>query len=440
MRVGIFGTGHVGLVSAVCLASLGHRVVGTDQDEKKIAALGKGSAPFFEPGLDELLDEGLRSERLSFSTDPAEAIGGATVVLISVGTPPLVTGEANLVAVERAAGTVARHASGRSLVVENSTVPTGTAGRLRTTLGREAHSSADLEVASNPEFLREGHAVGDFLEPDRILVGADSEWAFRTMRELYAPLLDRGTALIETDIPTAELAKHACNAFLALKISFVNALARVCELAGADVVDVTSVMGADPRIGASYLQAGLGYGGSCFPKDIKAFQRLTSQLGYDFPLLEEISRLNEETLMAAFDKVKDALWNLEDKTVALLGLSFRPDTDDARYAPALSLARLLLDEGATVIGYDPKAGVTAKAMLDELRVVGDPYEAVAGAHCVVLCTEWDEFASLDLNRIRDAMVYPILVDGRNMFQPEHMDSVGFTHYATGRASRRTVRT
>jgi len=439
MRVGVFGTGHVGLVSAACLASLGHRVVGTDQDESKIANLKQGSPPFYEPDLHDLLMEGIRSERLSFSTDPAEAIAGATVVLISVGTPPRVTGEANLVAVERAAGIVARHATGKSLVVENSTVPTGTAGRLRAKLAREARAGADLEVASNPEFLREGHAVADFLAPDRILVGADSDWAFGTMRELYAPLVDRGTPLIETDIPTAELAKHACNAFLALKISFVNALARVCELAGADVVDVTDVMGADPRIGPGYVRAGLGYGGSCFPKDLKAFQRLTTQLGYDFPLLEEIARINDEALGAAFDKVKDLLWNLEDKTVALLGLSFRPNTDDARFAPAVGLARLLLDEGAKVVGYDPKARSTAKAMLPEITVVDDPYAAVAGAHCVVLCTEWDEFESLDLDRVRDAMVYPIFVDGRNVFAPERMNSLGFNYHALGRAGGRIVR-
>jgi len=433
VQIGIIGTGHVGLVSAVCLAKLGHRVVGTDEDQGKIEALSKGRAPFFEPEVDELLAEGLNSGSLEFSHDAARAVHGANAVLISVGTPPKATGEANLIAVERAARTVALYARQRCLVVEKSTVPTGTASRLQQTLNREGRGQTELEVASNPEFLREGRAVHDFLSPDRVLVGAASEWAFATMRELYRPLIDRGVRLIETDIATAELAKHACNAFLALKISFANALARLCDVSGADVMHVTEVMGADPRIGPAHLRAGLGYGGSCFPKDLKAFRRLATQLGYEFPLLEEIGRLNEEALRAAFDKIKDALWNLEDKTVALLGLSFRPDTDDARFSPALELARLLLDEGAGVVGYDPKAAGPAKALVPDLQVAEDPYEAVADAHCVVLCTEWDEFASLDLTRLGAEMAYPILVDGRNMVDPEQVRAAGFSYYAIGRA-------
>lgn len=434
MQIGIIGTGHVGLVSAVCLAKLGHTVVGTDENLEKVEALSKGQAPFFEPEVDDLLADGLGNGRLEFSHDPVLAVRGANAVLISVGTPPRATGEANLIAVERAARTVALHARQRCLVVEKSTVPTGTASRLQQTLNREGRGQTELEVASNPEFLREGRAVHDFLSPDRVLVGAASEWAFATMRELYRPLIDRGVPLIETDIATAELAKHACNAFLALKISFANALARLCDVSGADVMHVTEVMGADPRIGPAHLHAGLGYGGSCFPKDLMAFRRLATQLGYEFPLLEEIARLNEEALRAAFDKIKDALWNLEDKTVALLGLSFRPDTDDARFSPALELARLLLDEGAAVVGYDPRASGPAKAMVPDLQVAEDPYEAVADAHCVVLCTEWDEFASLDLTRLGAEMAYPILVDGRNMFDPEQVRAAGFSYYAIGRAA------
>ena len=432
MRVGIIGTGHVGIVSAVCLASLGHRVVGTDHDAAKIAMLKDGGAPFFEEGVSELLAGGLDGGALSFSTDPADAISGAQIVLISVGTPPRVTGEANLIAVEQAARTVAQHATGRCLVVEKSTVPTGSAGRLRQTLAREKLGSAELQVASNPEFLREGVAVA--MNPDRILVGADSKWAFATMRELYAPLIGRGVPFIETSIVTAELAKHACDAFLALKVSFVNALARVCERSGADVVDVTRVMGADPRIGGTYLRAGIGYGGSCFSKDLHAFERMTSQLGYDFPLLNEIARLNEEALQSTFEKIKDLLWNLADKTVALLGLAYKPGTDDARFAPGLNLARLLLDEGATVVGYDPRAAASAKVAVPSLLLSADPYAAAHGAHCLVTCTEWDEFADLDLDRIMHAMAYPIVVDGRNIFDPNRMTSLGFSYHGTGRAT------
>jgi UDPglucose 6-dehydrogenase len=432
MQVGVIGTGHVGLVSAVCLAALGHRVVGTDQDGEKINVLKKGRSPFFEAGLDDLLSAGLSNGNLSFTPEPEPAVAPADLVLISVGTPPRATGEANLVAVERAARTVARYATGQCLVVEKSTVPTGTASRLMRTLGREHLGSAELHVASNPEFLREGHAVGDFMEPDRILVGAESDWAFDTMRELYEPLLQRGVPLIETDIATAELAKHASNAFLALRISFVNALARLCERSGADVVAVTKVMGADPRIGSSYLDAGIGYGGSCFPKDLNAFERLASQLGYEFPLLSEIARLNDEAVRSAFDKVKDALWNLEDKTVALLGLAFRPGTDDSRFAPALRLASLLLDEGASVVAYDPKAGPSAKASVPEIHLAKDPYEAATGAHCLVVCTEWGEFVDLDLARLRGVMGYPIIVDGRNVFEPEEVAASGFSYYPTGR--------
>ena len=289
-------------------------------------------------------------------------------------------------------------------------------------------------MASNPEFLREGSAVHDAMAPDRILIGAEAPWAFSTMREVYAPLIQQGIPLIETDINTAELAKHACNAFLALKISYVNALARVCELAGADVVAVADVMGADPRIGRAFLNAGLGYGGSCFPKDIQAFERLTSKLGYEFPLLREVARINDEAVSATFDKVLDALWNLEGKRVALLGLAFNPGTDDVRSSPPLSLAERLLASGAEVIGYDPQAMENAKEVLPGLRLAPDPYEAAAGAHCLVLCTDWPEFRDLDLGCLHERMTYPLVVDGRNVFDAGVMADAGFMYHPTGRPS------
>jgi UDPglucose 6-dehydrogenase len=311
-------------------------------------------------------------------------------------------------------------------------VPAGTANRVRRTLLRTRADIDGLEVASNPEFLREGRAVEDSLNPERILVGAESEDAFEAMRALYKPLTDQGIPLIETDIATAELAKHACNAFLALKISFANALARMCERAEADVAAVADVMGSDPRIGRDFLNAGLGYGGYCFPKDLVAFERLAARLGYDFPLLKEVARINEEAVRAAVDKVRDALWNLEDKRIALFGLAFKAGTDDVRFSPALSVARILLEEGARVIGYDPQASANAKSDLPDLEIASDPYEAASGANCVVLCTEWEEFAALDFDRLKSVMDYPVIVDGRNLLDSNKMATAGFTYYPTGR--------
>jgi UDPglucose 6-dehydrogenase len=431
MRVGVIGTGHVGLPTAATLAHVGHEVMATDADSEKIELLHHGGMPFFEPGLEELVRAGVEGGRLRFTPDPPEALREAQVAFLCVGTPPRTSGEANLIAIEQSADLVGRHAAGPTVVVEKSTVPAGTAARISETLARH-RSDGQLPVVCNPEFLREGNAVEDSLRPDRILVGSDSEEALTVMRELYAPLVGEGTIWIETDLHTAELAKHASNAFLALKVSFANALARIAEAAGADVDAVTEVMGADPRIGKAHLSAGLGYGGSCFPKDLLAFERLTSRLGYDFPLLREIARINEEAVDAAFRKVEEVLWNLEQKRVALLGLAFKPGTDDVRYAPALGLADRLLAAGAVVVGYDPQAGSNAKAELPGLEVVVDPYIALTGADAAVVCTEWDEITGLDLGRVREIMKLPIMVDGRNVFDSAKMAGHGFTYLPTGR--------
>lgn len=433
MRVGVIGTGHVGLITSATMACLGHDVVGNDLDEEKITALQSGHAPFYEPGLPELLEQTLASGKLSFSDDPADAIKDAEVIFICVGTPPKASGEANLIAVESTAKDVARYARSGAVVVEKSTVPAGTAQRVKRTLERERSDPASsFHVVSNPEFLREGSGIQDSLEPDRILVGAESPEAFEVMRRVYAPLVDKGTKLIETNIATAELSKHACNAFLALKISYMNALARLCESSGGDVNAVAEVMGSDERIGRAFLNAGLGYGGYCFPKDLQAFERMASRLGYDFSLLREVERINAEAVDATADKVIDTLWNLDGKRVALLGLSFKPDTDDVRFAPALSLAHKLDGEGATIVGYDPQAMANAKSDMPSLEVASDPYAAASGAHCLVLCTEWDEFGELDLDRLKEVMAYPLVIDGRNMFEPKEMEERGFSYYPTGR--------
>ena len=431
MKVGVIGTGHVGLPTAATLAHVGHEVTATDADHEKIQVLRRGGMPFFEPGLEDLVRGEVEAGRLRFTADPAEALTDARVAFVCVGTPPRSSGEANLIAIEQSTELVGRHAKGPTVVVEKSTVPAGTAARMTEILARH-RSDAQLSVVCNPEFLREGSAVKDSLHPDRILVGSDSEEALAVMQELYAPLVGKDTRWIETDLHTAELAKHASNAFLALKISFANAMARIAEAAGADVVAVTEVMGSDPRIGKDHLAAGLGYGGSCFPKDLLAFERLTNRLGYDFPLLREVARINEEAVDAAFRKVEEALWNLEGKRVALLGLAFKPGTDDVRFAPALGLADRLLSADAVVVGYDPEAGPNAKAELPALELADDPYTALAGAHAAVVCTQWEEVTALDFGKVRSVMALPIVVDGRNVFDPAEMAKHGFTYLPTGR--------
>lgn len=433
MRVGVVGCGHVGLVTAAVLARLGHEVAATDADLERLDELARGRVPFFEPGLEELVAAELAAGRLSFERETADVVREREVVFICVGTPPRADGEANLAAVERVARAIARAATGPLVVVEKSTVPVGTAERVRQTLRRE-RPDVPFEVASNPEFLREGQAVADTLAPDRILIGTGSEVARRTLRALYAPLVEAGHLIIETDVATAELAKHACNAFLATKVSFVNALARICERTGADVRAVARVMGTDRRIGPGFLEAGLGWGGYCFPKDLAAFARLAEDVGYPFPLLAEVARINEEAVEAAFEKVRDVLWNLEDKRVALLGLAFKPGTDDVRFSPALALAERLLDAGASVVGYDPQAAAGAKAELPGIAVTEDPYEAVEGAHCAVVCTAWDEVRALDLERLRELMRYPIIVDGRDALDGERAAALGFAYHPLGRPS------
>ena len=438
MIVGVIGTGHVGAITSLSLATVGHRVVGCDADPDKVKALAEGRLPFHEPGGQQMLEEQLANGRLTFTTETAAAVSDAQVVFICVGTPARASGEANLLAVEGAARDIAGSATGPLVVVEKSTVPAGTAGHLERMLVQERPDLAGaLDVVSNPEFLREGRALDDALHPDRILIGASSSRAFEVMRELYRPFLSDGVRLIETDITSAELAKHASNAFLALKISYVNALARLCEASGADIEAVARVMGADPRIGPEFLGAGIGFGGYCFPKDLSAFERLSERLGYPFPMLAEVVRINDEAIQAAMSKVRDVVWNVEGKRVALLGLSFKPDTDDVRFSPALSLARLLLTEGATVVGFDPVAGAAARGDLPELELAADPYEATAGAQCVVICTAWDEFRELDLEKLGKAMAAKNLVDGRNLLDGGAVAAAGFTYRAMGRPESTT---
>lgn len=430
MKVVVIGVGHVGLVTAATLAHVGHEVVGLDDDERKHELLAQGKAPFFEPGLQELLDETIASGRLTFTRDPATAMPGADVAFICVGTPSRPDGEANLLAVETAARSAVESADGELVIAQKSTVPVQTADRLKKMIERT--TDHPIHLVSNPEFLKEGSAVEDSLRPDRILVGADDVQGHEVMRSLYEPMLAEGAEYFATDIHSAELAKHACNAFLALKISFANALARICEASGADVVSIADIMGSDPRIGRAFLDAGLGYGGYCFPKDVAAFKAQAARFGYDFGLLDQVMRINEESRRAAFDKVKEALWNLEGKKVLLLGLAFKPFTDDVRESPSLYLARDLIEAGAEVVGYDPEANEAARMEMPDLKVVDDLYAAAEGAHCIVLGTEWPQFADIDLPRLKGVLTHPIIIDARNILDPDVVEQAGFTYLPTGR--------
>jgi UDPglucose 6-dehydrogenase len=434
MEIGVIGTGHVGLVTAAALAHLGHDVTGIDEDASKIEELLAGRAPFFEPELEDLVVSERSTGRLSFSHLAADAVKGKDVVFVCVGTPTEADGEANLLAVERASELVATTADGPLVVVEKSTVPAGTAQRVAATLAKRRPDVA-FDVASNPEFLREGSAVRDALEPDRLLVGADSAHAFEVLRTVYARLIAKGVRLIETDVTTAELAKHASNAFLALKISYANALARICERAGGDVVAVADVMGADPRIGPAFLGAGLGYGGYCFPKDVAAFGALSRRLGYAFPLLDEIARINDDAVDAVVALVKDACWNVQGKRVAVLGLSFKPGTDDLRLSPALALVDRLARSGADVVAHDPEAARATATERPDLRVASSPYEAASGAHAVVIATAWPEYLGIDWRRMREVMADTAVIDARNALDARAVVDAGLEYRSVGRPGR-----
>jgi UDPglucose 6-dehydrogenase len=432
MHVTVIGAGHVGLVTAACLAHVGHDVVVDDDDVSKLDLIREGRSWFFEPGLQELLGEVVRAGRLRIAGDKAEAVGHGTVIFICVGTPSRGDGSPNLAFVEAVARDVARHLPEGEfrLVCEKSTVPVQTGERVAQVIAREARPGADWEVASNPEFLREGSAVVDTLDPDRVVVGTDTDRARTTLRELYTPILERsGAPFVATDRATAELIKHASNAFLATKISFINSVARVCERSGADVELVARGMGLDPRIGVHFLKAGAGYGGSCFPKDVAAFAHRSRELGVDFGILNEVAKINHEARRAVVDKVRDALWHLDGKRIGMLGLSFKPNTDDLREA------RDLLADGAQVIAYDPVAGHQAARQVPGLELADKAAEVADGAHALVLMTEWAEFSELDPADLRGRMAYPILVDARNALDAEAFVAAGFTVAGVGRPVR-----
>jgi UDPglucose 6-dehydrogenase len=407
MRITVVGCGHVGLVQAVAMAAIGHQVIGIDSSPSRIEQLQEGGSPFHEPGLHEETTRQVNAGRLRFTTDPEKAYSTSNVIFLCVGTPPRADGGANLLAVESAAREISKHAADNTVVVEKSTVPPGTHEKLTEVLGPRLH------VASNPEFLREGTALADTMSPSRIVVGASSPIAHARMADVYQALVDTGTRYIATDVATAELSKHASNSMLSLKISFINAIAMLCDETGADVASVADIMGADPRIGRSFLDAGLGFGGFCFPKDVSALSKTFKMAGVDggSKLLDAVLDVNRQAVWRVYDKLEGYLWHLEGKKIAVLGLAFKPDTDDTRFSPAVSLIKKLLDSGASVTAWDPE--VVSLEELPLLDRAASIYDAAYQADAVVIATEWSEIRSLNFERLVDSMRGNLVVDGRN---------------------------
>jgi len=429
MKIGIIGSGHVGLVTGACFAHLGHEVICVDQDSRKIALLKKGKPPIYEPGLREMIQTHLRERRLSFTSEIATAVRRSEILFVCVGTPPKDNGEADLTAVENVSREIARTMTSYRLVVDKSTVPVETGEWVRRTIEANRRRRVDFDVASNPEFLREGSAIRDFLYPDRVVIGVASKRAEKTLKDLYRPLT---APILVTDIKSAELIKHASNSFLAAKISFINMIARMCEAVGADVERVAEGIGLDKRIGRSFLNAGIGFGGFCFPKDLGAFIRIGERLGVDVTLLRSVLEINDTQKKAFVEKIRKQMWNLKGKTIGILGLAFKPDTDDMRFAPSLDVVRALLAEGVSLRLYDPQAMGEARRILKKGTFVRSPYEAARGADALAVLTEWQEFIEIDFKRIRKLMHRPILFDGRNMYDPERLKKLGFQYYAIGR--------
>ena len=451
MQIAVVGSGYVGLVAGACFADMGHDVVLVDNDQEKLTKLRNGQVPIHEKFLPELLARH-RGNRLSFSDDLKQAVMISSVIFVAVGTPPTESGEADLSYVESVAREISGGITSYKVIVEKSTVPVYTSDWVRKIILRNGADPELFDVTSNPEFLREGTAVTDFFFPDRIVIGCDSERPAAILRQIYAPLTggsyyDKADAIprpdrasippliISTSTKSAELIKHASNAFLATKISFINAVASVCEAVGADVHQVVHGLGTDSRIGRRFLNPGIGYGGSCFPKDVMAFRAVARECGYEFRLLDEVMRINEDQRQRFLRKVQDALWTLRGKNLGVLGLAFKGGTDDIRESPALFVAQSLLQAGSNVTAYDPAAmDRTQEVISTGIKFASSPYEAARGADALLILTEWEEFANLDLARLQRELKYPIIVDGRNLYDPEIMAAEGFTYYSVGRAA------
>jgi UDPglucose 6-dehydrogenase len=432
LDIAVIGTGYVGLVTGAGLADFGNDVICVDIDEKKIAALKDGKIPIYEPGLDKIVNRNVNEGRLQFSTDLREAIRSSRAIFIAVGTPPKPDGSADLRYVEEVARTIAQHMNGPKLVITKSTVPIGTGRMIESILG-EGGNDFKGTVVSNPEFLREGSAIEDFMKPDRVVIGASDRESINLMREIYAPLHSLEIPFVVTNVESAELIKYASNGFLATKISFINEIAVLCELLGGDVQDVARGIGLDSRIGPKFLQAGPGFGGSCFPKDTSAVADIARQYGYEFEIIEAVLRVNDNIKQRMVGKVVKALCgSVKGKTIAVLGLAFKPETDDMRDSPTIPLINGLQEQGATIRAYDPQAMENAKRFFKNVTFCHDAYETAGGADALVIATEWNEFRSLKLERVRGLLKQPVIIDLRNVYDPKRMKSEGFTYISVGR--------
>jgi UDPglucose 6-dehydrogenase len=435
MHISVIGTGYVGLVTGACFAEFGVSVTCMDNDARRIEKLEKGEIPFFEPGLAELVAKGVKEGRLSFTTNIAQAVDKALVIFIAVGTPPSPDGSADLSFVKEVGRGIALHMNSYKVIVTKSTVPVGTGEAIREVVKKTQKSPIRFDMVSNPEFLREGSAIEDFMRPNRVVIGADSDQAVAIMKDLYRPLYLIETPIVVTDVPTAELIKYASNAFLATKISFINEIANLCERVGANVQMVAKGMGLDHRIGSKFLHAGPGFGGSCFPKDLAALIQTGERNGYPMQIATAASRVNDIQRGWMIDKIRETVGGLKGKTLAMLGLSFKPNTNDLREAPALAIGRELLAEGATIRAYDPEALTEACQMMPELQPCRDTYHAAEGADALVIMTEWNVFRNLDFEKLKAAMRAPVVLDLRNVYDPERVTAAGFKHVSVGRSAQ-----
>lgn len=434
MKIAMIGTGYVGLVSGACFADLGHHVVCVDTDRTKIEKLRRGEIPIYEPGLDDIVERNIKADRLSFTSDTAEAVPGRDAIFICVGTPPRDDGEADLSYVHAAARGIAPHISAYTVVVNKSTVPVGTGTEVERII-RTANPKAEFDVASNPEFLREGNAIDDFMKPDRIVIGTDSAQARNVMATLYRPLMLQESQILHTGRATSELIKYAANAFLAMKVTFINEIADICEQVDADVQDVSRGIGLDSRIGLKFLQAGAGFGGSCFPKDTLALTSTARKVGRPTQIVEAVMAANSERKRRMADKIITACdGTLTNKSIGVLGVTFKPNTDDMRDAPSLDIIPLLQKAGARIRAYDPEGMSEARKYLDDIEWSEDAYGVMQGADALLILTEWNEFRALDLGRTRKLLRKPLVIDLRNIYTPAEMTSAGFEYHSVGRPS------